>query len=118
MAIRTNLQAIRRRAGFKSAKEFAEHMGINPTTYTNYEQGKANMTLIQAWEFADELKCTLDELAGRMSPNAADALDNCERSIIDTYRDADRRGRRAIERAVEGVREDMEDEAREKKEVV
>lgn len=63
--MKTNLQAMRKRAGFKSARAFAEHMNMSVNTYTNYEQGKSSLTLEQAWEFADELDCTLDELAGR-----------------------------------------------------
>lgn len=63
--MKTNLQAMRKKAGFRSAKAFAEHMGINAGTYTNYEQGVRPLTLELAWEFADELHCTLDELAGR-----------------------------------------------------
>lgn len=64
----TQLQALRKKAGYKSAKAFAEALGINAYTYTNYEQGKANYTLAQAWEFADLLECSLDELAGRQWP--------------------------------------------------
>lgn len=35
--MRTNLQLIRKEAGFKSAKAFAEHMGMSPNTYTAFE---------------------------------------------------------------------------------
>jgi transcriptional regulator with XRE-family HTH domain len=63
--MKTNLQECRKNAGFKSAKAFADHIGMSVNTYTNYEQGRRPMTLEQAWEFADELDCTLDELAGR-----------------------------------------------------
>lgn len=63
--MKTNLQTMRKRAGFKSAKAFAEHVGISKDTYTGYEQGRIQLTLERAWEFADELHCTLDELAGR-----------------------------------------------------
>ena len=71
---KSNLQAMRKRAGFKSAREFAEHAGINIKTYTNHEQGDTSMSLLQAWEYADLLNCTLDELAGRKSPNVPDGL--------------------------------------------
>ena len=56
---------MRRRAGFKSAKAFAEHLGMSAGTYIEYEQGRRSFTLKRAWEFADELGCTIDELAGR-----------------------------------------------------
>lgn len=63
-----NLQNMRKLAGFKSARAFAEHMGIPVTKYTEYEQGRHSFTYEQAWEFADALGCTLDEIGGRKAP--------------------------------------------------
>lgn len=63
-----SLQKQRKAAGFKSAVAFARHMKINPNTYTDYEQGKSVFTYEQAWEFADALGCTLDEVGGRDAP--------------------------------------------------
>ena len=114
---KSNLQAMRKRAGYKSAREFALHAGVPVDTYTAYEQGKTNMTLLQAWEFADMLGCTLDELAGRKSPNDSDNLNADEQRIIDAYR-SDRHARRTIDHAVADYIEDLEDDAREKKEVI
>lgn len=112
---KSNLQAMRKRAGFKSARAFAEHMGISVDSYTAYEQGKVNMSLLQAWEFADALDCTLDELAGRKSPNVADALTADERAVVDGYRAVDEKAKRDIRRMVEWKLEDMESEAAEKR---
>lgn len=67
--MKTNLQAMRKAAGYKSAVAFARAIGINEHTYTEYEQGRIPFTLEQAWEFADALNCTLDEIAGRTPPN-------------------------------------------------
>ena len=114
---RSNLQAMRKRAGFKSAREFAEHAGINVKTYTNHEQGDASMSLLQAWEYADLLNCTLDELAGRKSPNAQPSISTDEQTIIDTYRAAGRLGKRVILATAREVAEDMELDAREKRAV-
>lgn len=66
--MKTQLQVMRKRAGFKSAKAFAEHVGMNVGSYTNYEQGMRSLSLEKAWEFADILDCSLDELAGRPRP--------------------------------------------------
>ena len=66
--MKTNLQAIRKSRGYKSAKSFAEAIGMPLPTYTNYEQGKRIMGLDVACELADALECTLDELAGRVAP--------------------------------------------------
>lgn len=71
--MKTQLQAMRKRAGFKSAKAFADHVGINVSTYTKYEQGMSEMSLERAWTFADALDCTLDELAGRKLPGTTGA---------------------------------------------
>ena len=67
-AVGKNLQTRRKAAGFKSARAFAEHVGINVSTYTEYEQGRGSFTYEQAWQFADALGCTLDELGGRAVP--------------------------------------------------
>ncbi len=69
--MKTQLQRIRKEKGFKSAKAFADSIGMNPHTYTDYEQGRRMFSLETAWEFADALECTLDELAGREWPRAA-----------------------------------------------
>jgi len=97
MSTRTNLQTMRRRAGYRSAREFAEHMGLSVATYTKYEQGISAMTLLQAWRFADELGCTIDEIAGRKSVE----MSTEERAIIDTYRAADDRGKSNITTVIE-----------------
>lgn len=87
--MKSNLQAMRKRAGYKSAVAFAEHMGINPYTYTDYEQGRIALSLEQAWEFADELHCTLDELAGRdFHPPGEMVSDPFERELVDCSRES------------------------------
>lgn len=111
--IKTNLQEMRKRAGYKSAREFAESIGMSVGTYTNYEQCKANMSLIQAWEFADILNCTLDELAGRRPPEQP-LITNEEHRLLDAYRMADRYTRRTIDHAVDDVFDDMEESAKNK----
>lgn len=58
------LKAARRAAGYRSAKAFATEHGINVGTYTAHEQGQRNMTLEQAWQYADMLGCSLDAIAG------------------------------------------------------
>ena len=85
--MKTQLQAMRKRAGFKSAKAFAEHIGMAVGTYTDYEQGRRMFTLEKACEFARELDCTLDELAGRVPPQTAQetAYDARQASLNDYY---------------------------------
>ena len=39
------LQKMRKAAGWKSARAFAEHIGMPVDTYTQYEQGKRTMNI-------------------------------------------------------------------------
>ena len=87
MTRKYKLQEMRKRAGFKSAKAFADHIGMKKDTYTNYEQERRPITLELAWEFADVLGCTLDELAGReFHPPGEVISDPYERELVDLYR--------------------------------
>ena len=94
--MRTNLQNVRRDAGFKSAKAFAEYVGMNSKTYTAYEQGTRSMTLAQAWEFADALHCSLDELAGREWLQKVASFTKDEYKLVQLYRSSDSRGQETI----------------------
>lgn len=90
MTVKTALQALRKKAGWKSARAFAEAHGWPVRTYTHYEQGDRDMNLQVAWEIADALGCTLDELAGRTFEPASvfpdyDALDPTGREKVRSY---------------------------------
>ena len=61
------LQELRREAGFSTAKEFAESMGIPPTTYTRYESQPGKIPLRTAWSLADHFGVSIDEVVGRAS---------------------------------------------------
>ena len=60
------LKEIRKAAGFKTAREFAEVMGIPPTTYARYEQKLDHIPMPNAIRMADYLNVTLDSLVGRV----------------------------------------------------
>ena len=84
------LQKARKEAGFKSARIFAEYMNMAVTKYTEYEQGRCAFTYEQAWEFADALGCTMDELGGREWPQPAVAdMPPDEQELVDCYRSVD-----------------------------
>lgn len=101
-----NLQAMRKKAGFKSARAFAEHIGMSLNTYNNYEQGRNSLTLEKAWEFADILHCTLDELAGRdFRPPGEVVSDPYERELIGLYRAVDGKAKGHILDDARGQRE-------------
>lgn len=59
-----HLQMARKAAGFKSARAFADHLGISKDTYTGYEQGRIAFSVEQAWNFAETLGCDIDKLVG------------------------------------------------------
>lgn len=73
--MRTNrLQEIRKSRGWKSARAFAEHIGMPVSTYTNYEQGKRPLMFDTAIDLCNALDCTLDELAGRSVKKVGDEV--------------------------------------------
>ena len=101
--MKTQLQRIRKDRGFKSAKAFAEHIGMSKDTYTNYEQGARPITLELAWEFADVLGCTLDELAGR--DFKADSYADPRQAVMnEDYAHLSDAGKDAAAGAVRGIR--------------
>ena len=59
------LQELRKEAGFKTAKEFAEAADIPAPTYTRYEQDPAKIPIERAWVIADKLGCSIDAVVGR-----------------------------------------------------
>lgn len=88
----SSLQSLRKRAGYKSATSFAKYLGINPSTYTDYEQGKASLSYERAWEIADALDCTLDALGGRTPPKR-DYADQRQQSLNHCYGMLDERSK-------------------------
>lgn len=101
--MKTQLQNIRRARGFKSAKAFAEYMGMSVGTYTQYEQGQIGLTLEKAWEFADALECTLDDLAGRKFV-AKGYQDQRQAVMNEDYAHLSDAGKDAAAGAVRGIR--------------
>ena len=82
------IQKLRKDAGYTSAKAFAERIGFNPNTYTQYEQGVSGFNYEQAWIMADALECSMDELGGREWPKdgADQVLTADEHRLVDDYR--------------------------------
>ena len=66
---RRTLQRLRRQAGYRSAKEFAEALGIPSSTYSRYERAgdgaDCGIPLSAAWAIADKLGCSIDLVVGR-----------------------------------------------------
>lgn len=64
------LEDIRRASGYKTAKAFAQAIGIPYPTYIRYEGKPSEIPMRKAWELADVLGCTIDELVGRTVAHA------------------------------------------------
>lgn len=84
--MKPGLQRIRKERGYSSAREFAEHIGWSVGSYTNYEQGTREMTLKVAWELADYLECSIDEIAGREWHGKKSTQDEMMESLADEDR--------------------------------
>lgn len=86
--MKTNLKEIRKARGFKSAKAFAESIGMQEKTYRNYEQGARNLYLDVACELCSALGCSLDELVGNPPRHESRVmpLERDEENLIDLYR--------------------------------
>ena len=86
-----DLLQLRKEAGFKSSRDFADACGFTYSTYARYEGEPAAIPTKSAWRIADVLGCTIDDVVGR-DAEAADmgsmqrrynALDEEGRSLID-----------------------------------
>ena len=74
----TNLFMVRCALGYRTAKAFAEALGISASSYRRYESdetGPGMKAPVDAlWRIADASGCTIDELVGRtpLDPHALD----------------------------------------------
>ena len=62
----STLLLLRRQAGYRSSRDFAEKIGVPAPTYTRYESNPDKIPLKNAWAIADELGCTIDAVGGRV----------------------------------------------------
>lgn len=93
------LRAARIAAGYRTAKEFAEEVGITEPTYTRYERRPDLVPTTRAWAIADALGVPIDVVVGRVAcPSAVlgptdpygdriRALDESGRRLIDEWLD-------------------------------
>lgn len=87
------LKDIRLAAGWRSARAFAEHVGIPVSTYSVYEKEPGSIRLDAARSIARELGCSVAELAGDPAPapdpgpvqRAYDGLGDRGRELADAF---------------------------------
>ena len=86
----TGLKEIRQEAGYKTAKDLADELGVAGSTITRYEKEPESIPMKAAIRIADMLGCSLDDVVGRENPATADV-----RGVIQKRFDALMPGRRA-----------------------
>lgn len=91
--MQTRLKEIRKSRGWKSARAFAESIGMQEKTYRNYEQGTRNLYLDVACELCDALECTLDELVGR---STGTSITKAEQELVAISRNISPKGREKL----------------------
>lgn len=106
--MKTNLQIMRKRAGFKSARAYAESKGISVNTYTNHEQGTRAMSIADAWQYAEDFHCTLDELVGRVPPSAPTFLDPEQARLNACYENMNSDGKRTLVKLASSMERDID----------
>lgn len=82
MSFQENLKYYRERAGYKSAKEFANTLGIPPNTYVGYEVRGREPKYTTLCKIADLLQVSTDDLLGRTTNILGNNEDERIRKII------------------------------------
>lgn len=75
MNLDKNLRYYRNKAGYKTAKEFADALDIPYNTYTAYENQKREPKLEMLCKIADLLQISIDDLLGRTSKSEDEILE-------------------------------------------
>lgn len=63
--MKLQLMKLRKNAGYKSRGAIAKDLGVSERKYKAWETEETRLTLEDACDIADLLRCSLDELAGR-----------------------------------------------------
>ena len=85
------LRELREKRGL-TPRQMTERLGVKEDRYRKWENGVNGMPLEYALEACSILRCSLDELSGRVIPALADD----ERRLLGYYNDTDDRGRAVI----------------------
>lgn len=60
-----SIKELRQERGFRSAREFADALGIAASSMSRYDRDPESIPLKHAWAMADLLDCSIDEVVGR-----------------------------------------------------
>ena len=84
------LKELRKKAGFKTQDDIANHLGIKLRKYQTWERGEVAITLEDAFMLCMALNCTPNDLCGwpkGLNEDNGETLTNEELEIVDCYRD-------------------------------
>ena len=82
MSFQENLKYYREQAGYKTAKEFADTLGIPPNTYVGYEVRGREPKFDTLCKIADLLEVSTDDLLGRKEPQLKDNLMKIKNKVM------------------------------------
>lgn len=82
MSFQENLKHYREKAGYKTAKEFANTLGIPPNTYVGYEVRGREPKFDTLCKIADLLEVSTDDLLGRKEPRLKDNLMKIKNKVM------------------------------------
>lgn len=102
----SNLLKVRKAAGYRSSKSFAERVCLPPSSYARYESNPDRIPIQVAWRIADELGITIDEVVGRRPTRPADLRGEFQKDF-DDLPPADRDLIARVMRAVKSSRRDV-----------
>lgn len=89
----SQLQRLRRDAGYRSAKDLADRLNIPPSTYSRYERKPQAIPMANAILIAEALDASVDEVVGRGSSRSktiderVSALPDVERAMLTEFLD-------------------------------
>lgn len=82
MSFQENLKYYREKSGYKTAKEFANTLGIPPNTYVGYEVRGREPKFDTLCKIADLLEVSTDDLLGRKEPRLKDNLMKIKNKVM------------------------------------
>ena len=90
-----SIKDLRQEKGYRSAREFADALGIATSSMSRYDRDPETIPLKHAWAMADLLGCSIDEVVGREHVTAGaselqelyDGLHRWNRELFDEFRE-------------------------------
>ena len=109
--MKLRLMELRKQAGYRSRDDFAEKLGVNKYTYKSWETGKTMMSLEQAFDVADVLGCSLDELIVQPKPQKRSPYtDPGQEQLNSSYESMNDDGREMLVNVAKSLKKDPDNQ--------